>query len=616
MMRTAAAVALLAALPPSQDVPAKFLRDLRPAPRLLLTHDRLETLRAAVQEDRTLARYVDRVLAAAREQAERDPLRYQKRGIRLLSVSRDALRRIQHLAFAWRWTGDRAWLDAARDVLEAACAFPDWNPSHFLDTAEMSHAVGLGYDWLRDDLEDADAMAIRAGLIRHGMRAGVEQLERNAWWSRSEFNWNQVCYGGLTVGALAIADTDPEWAERIVPAAVEGMPRAIASYDPDGAWMEGPAYWAYATRYTVWGIEAMRTALGTDFGISDTQGLRAAGHFPIHGTGPTGLYFNYADASTTARRGPLPSLFWLAGRYDDPFLADADHALLADERMRPEPAHVWFYVPPSDDPATAERDRWFRGRVPVVTMRSAWDDPRALFVGVKGGDNTVNHGQLDCGSFVMDALGQRWAADLGADDYDLPGYFDKKDGGQRWRYYRNRAVSHNVPLLLDEKGRGVDQRVAGTATVERFAARDGAVHCVLDLSATYGEPVERLLRGVALRDDRSRVLVQDEWRLQAPRGVAWGITTRAEVLLLEPGTALLRLGEERLTARVLEPDGAAFTVESAEQEPPERTNEGYRRLMVRVAPGRRSVRIVVLLTPETEGGAPDDPPRVRPLAQW
>ena len=26
--------------------------------------------------------------------------------------------------------------------------FPDWNPKEFLDTAEMTHAVAIGYDWL------------------------------------------------------------------------------------------------------------------------------------------------------------------------------------------------------------------------------------------------------------------------------------------------------------------------------------------------------------------------------------------------------------------------------------------------------------------------------------
>jgi len=34
----------------------------------------------------------------------------------------------------------------------AAAQFPDWFPKHFLDTAEMTAALGVGYDWLFDFL--------------------------------------------------------------------------------------------------------------------------------------------------------------------------------------------------------------------------------------------------------------------------------------------------------------------------------------------------------------------------------------------------------------------------------------------------------------------------------
>ena len=80
-------------------------------------------------------------------------------------------------------------------------------------------------------------------------------------------------------------------------------------------------------------------------------------------------------------------------------------------------------------------------------MRSAWDDPNALFLGIKAGYNQVNHGHLDLGNFELDALGVRWARDLGSDNYNLPGYWEAKRGGQRWSYYRLNSASHNVPML-------------------------------------------------------------------------------------------------------------------------------------------------------------------------
>ena len=80
-------------------------------------------------------------------------------------------------------------------------------------------------------------------------------------------------------------------------------------------------------------------------------------------------------------------------------------------------------------------------------MRSAWDDPNALFAGIKAGYNQVNHGHLDLGNFELDALGVRWARDLGSENYNLPGYWEGKRGGQRWSYYRLGSASHNVVML-------------------------------------------------------------------------------------------------------------------------------------------------------------------------
>ncbi|MEI6874747.1 MAG: heparinase II/III family protein, partial [Spirochaetota bacterium] len=92
---------------------------------------------------------------------------------------------------------------------------------------------------------------------------------------------------------------------------------------------------------------------------------------------------------------------------------------------------VWF--PAEQRAATADvpLDVRFRGQAELAIFRSAWHDPRALFVGFKAGHNDAGHAHLDLGSFVLDADGVRWAQDLGPDDYNLPAYF----GDKRWTYY-------------------------------------------------------------------------------------------------------------------------------------------------------------------------------------
>ena len=40
----------------------------------------------------------------------------------------------------------RAIIEMLHVTTDPACS--SWNPGHFLDTAEMMHAVAVGYDWL------------------------------------------------------------------------------------------------------------------------------------------------------------------------------------------------------------------------------------------------------------------------------------------------------------------------------------------------------------------------------------------------------------------------------------------------------------------------------------
>jgi hypothetical protein len=184
-------------------------------------------------------------------------------------------------------------------------------------------------------------------------------------------------------------------------------------------------------------------------------------------------------------------MFWLARTFHNPLFASSEHEQI--ETRSAQAAHlVWYTARPRAGAARRQQDAYFKGTVEVVTMRSAWDDPNALFAGIKAGYNQVNHGHLDLGNFELDALGVRWARDLGADNYNLPGYWDARRGGQRWTYYRLNAMSHSVPLL---GGKGQDPLAKSKFTkVEVNVAQPQAV--VELTEATRSSPVGQ--RGFSL----------------------------------------------------------------------------------------------------------------------
>ncbi|NLC56088.1 MAG: heparinase [Armatimonadetes bacterium] len=586
--------------------PRSLLAGLRAEhPRLILTDERLRDLKARQADDPLLRRYMEDVRAEADRLLTAAPLRHEiPDGLRLLAVSRACLHRVSTLALTYRWTGERRYADAALRDLRAVCAFPDWNPKHFLDTAEMTTAVALGYDWLYPILDDATRATLRESLIRLGLEPGRQGYEEEKYnFPRMVNNWNQVCNFGLSVGALALADTDPERAAAILANAIRSLPLAMKHYAPDGAWMEGPGYWNYATSYTSYGIAALDTALGNDLGTAAYPGFSRSGFFPIYGSGPTGAYLCYADAGMLARRGPQACLFFLAGKFGLPELADSEHAVLRDGKA--SAFHVAWYQPPSGQSFRRDLDRYFAGPVEVVVMRSAWEDPDALWVGAKAGFNQVPHGHLDLGNFELDALGVRWALDLGADNYNLPGYWDGREGGRRWSYYRLNSQSHNV-CTLD----GQDQRVDGTARVVRWHSQPAEAAVVIDLTHAY-TAVTRAGRGIRLLRQERAILVQDEFDLPGPRDLEWGMTTAAEAEIAADGSALLRQAGKRLRVQVLAPAGARFTVASAERPKPEAENRGLRRLLLRLPAVSGEQRIAVLFTPDEIPA-----PTLSPLAEW
>ncbi len=596
-------------VPTAEEIMARLKKE---HPRLLASAQDFTTLKQRVQDNAQVKQWYEKLRASAEKILKEEPSKYEiPDGLRLLATSRRVMNRTYTLAMIYRLHGDKRFLDRAWQELQAAANFKDWNPRHFLDTAEMTHAFAIAYDWLYDSWSDEQRATLRNAMIEKGLKPALEIYRKGNWWVAAHHNWNQVCNGGIGMGALAIGDEVPDLAGEILSGAVKSLPRAMKEFGPDGAWAEGPGYWDYATTYNVVILAAMDSALGTDFGLSQIPGFSRAGDFPIYAAGPVGKTFNYADAGDKA--GGAAQLFWFARKFDQPDYA-AYQAKFAAQSPR---ALDLLWGSSWDNPKMGglPLDKYFRNSE-VVTMRSAWDDPNALFVAFKAGDNKANHSHLDLGTFVLDALGQRWALDLGADNYNLPAYF----GNKRWTYYRLRAEGHNT--LVINPGEGPDQDPKAATTITRFDAQPQRAFALADLTPAYKPHAQQVQRGLALLE-RRMVLVQDEIKAEKPAEVWWFMHTHATVQIAADGTtATLTQGKARLWARLLSPAEAKFEVLDAQPLPtsphPEgqRNNEGIRKLTIHLT-GATDARLAVLLVPLKEGeDAPAQLPEVRPLAEW
>jgi len=611
-------VAAWAAAPKSKQVAAASVpsaeeligRLKREHPRLLIDAAGLRQLQARVKSDPVLKDW-DKQLRRDAEGLLTAPLprHVLPDGLRLLSTSRRVLRHSYTLALAHRLHGEKRFAERLWQEVQTVAAFPDFNPRHFLDTAEMTHALAIAYDWLYDTWSESQRATIREAIVRHGLQPGLAVYRKGGGWPRVTNNWNQVCNGGMTAGALAIGDEEPKLCGEILHHALASVPAAMASYAPDGACAEGPGYWAYATEYNVLMIAALESALGSDFGLSKAPGFSSTGLFPIYMTGPTGRAFNFEDSGERVGRSAI--LFWLAERFQLPVLT-----WFAAAQGQASAAGMIWYRQPGQDPIAAKLplDKYWRG-VEVATLRSAWNDPKAWFVGIQAGSNRVSHNHLDLGSFVLDALGERWAVELGADNYNLPGYF----GSQRYHYYRLRAEGHNTLVL--NPGEGPDQDARAECRIRRFESQPGKALVLADLTAAYAKHARRVERGVAMLE-RREVLVQDEVDADRPVDLWWFMHTPATIVLAEDGrSATLRQGDAKLTARLLAPAQARFEVRPAEPLPSspnpagQARNERVRKLSIHL-PQIEHVTLAVALSAADHKKKPAQAPSLTPLAKW
>src|SRR5690606_7448124 len=129
----------------------------------------------------------------------------------------------------------------------------------------------------------------------------------------------QVCNGGMMIGALAIADEEPEIAGRILTRGKSSLAKGMKLFAPDGGWIEAPGYWSYTMTYTTRVFSALHTGLGSALGLDQVPGFSNTGNFMLAMEGPTNKYFNWGDCGE--KTGNLPELFWLARRFDQPVIA-------------------------------------------------------------------------------------------------------------------------------------------------------------------------------------------------------------------------------------------------------------------------------------------------------
>jgi hypothetical protein len=339
-------------------------------------------------------------------------------------------------------------------------------------------------------------------LNLYGLSIGVSVYSGDptgvGWWTTNTYgNWNCVCNSGLTLGALAILgdDTTGNAATLLGSTINNANQNCVLATSTDGTWNETANYWYFGTTAHAEMTSSLMTAAGSDFGLLSTNpNTNLSGQYHLYAYGTTSL-FNYGDHGPNKYSTTANSMMFYASQYNAP-----QYALF--QRDRDDAADPWsmFWYDPSVTGAYWDGlalDYFFDyGGDQWASMRSSWTDINALFVAIKAGTLVGHqvHNDLDCGDFVLDALGTRWAGELGSGDYNSLNYFlSDTQNATRWLYYRKRTEGQNTILVNADNQNvaaqpkvthGTSGTVQGSSTVFDPSS-DSTVYWVADLTSAY-----------------------------------------------------------------------------------------------------------------------------------
>lgn len=504
-----------------------------------------------------------------------------------LDISRDLLHRISTMALVYRMEKDKQMLNRINEEVIAACNFPTWFPKHFLDVAEMSLGIAIAVDWAGSDLPASTVALAKKALVEKGINPSwSEDKRRGPFYGNS--NWNQVCNGGMVAASIAVADDEPELAAKTIHRALDGMGNALDKYGPDGVYPEGATYWRYGTSFTVTTAAMFESAFGTDFGVFEYPGFKESAIFRILSVAPSGLVYNFADSGEKRGRNGDITLGWFASKTGNGTYFEKDLFMKSPEEMGELSrlaglALPWLALFEEKGDVMIPNNWKGDGDNPVVFFTGGKEDSNQYYFGGKGGSGSVNHGNMDGGSFVFELYGERWSVDPG--NTGRYGRIERTGFGlwsscqtcDRWKLLNKGNFGHSTLTVNNEL-----HKVDGKAEIVNF--QDGEnPEVTIDLGATFHGQLKGAKRRFA-KDSPTSLLIEDYLEiLDETNLITWQLITQAEVQIEDGGAILTQNGKKVRLENLSHPD---LTISVISLNPPpmfiDAFKEGLKRIEIRI----------------------------------
>ncbi len=515
----------------------------------------------------------------------------------------------------------------------------------FLDAAMVTYSVAFAYNYIKDELTEAQKQIVLKALYEEGFYYFENLNNVNVLLHGN--NHNLLICGNLAVAAFSVMSYDGtisgtingveytvdirEMAASTVITAFRYLQIGLVHYSSSGGFPEGPSYSIYAHRNMVNLLSTMYNLYGMDddgyinsFGIGTIDGIVNYINYPLYTSTPNYETFYYTESTYSNNQ---PALLWYTRISEDNINA-AILPYLAHQNEQYNIQNLLWYQPGLFDKIDLheiEETDYLLEDHEIATFRSEFGDEMGLFVGLKGVDDNTNnfsHKNLDSGTFEIYALGERFIGNYTDEDYStsVPDGFWDYDY-QRWTYYKKNAQGSNTLVINPDQNPVLTQDPYESAPITRFESNDNSGIAVVDLSRVYKSEAISVQRGLRVFNNKNYVMIQDEFKLREPSTLYWSAHTEARVDLLSDKLARLTLNNKVLYALIVSEAGTFYTMSGNDALPGtignfgNYDNDGITKLVIELNEVVEDTLCVVFI-PSLEEIVEFDDYEVIPIDEW
>lgn len=454
----------------------------------------------------------------------------------------DLVNQFTTLGIAYNLTGDKKYADLAFSQFEEIDrAYPDFNTAHVIDAGQALRGVAIGYDWFYNGFTPeqrefaintihkhfyttADAFYGRLTSTSHGA------LE---WRSiKVMSNYNAIVNSGITLSAIATIEHNPDLMFNYINESLRSMEYTMQMFPPDGAWTEGLEYLNFVMQSIVPWSACMDSAFGSSYNVMDGQGMAGILDFMLACIGT--VCSNNMSDNDMLYEASCETFFYFARKYNKPKMANMRWADLHNGKLQPTFSDFIFY---NFDAIKCEDNKdnelalmqYFKGNE-LYSIRDTYDREKSdLYFSAHFGTTTGYHQHWDCGSFVLDLMGKRWAFDLGKENYLL----QNEKGYLGYEIFRKRCEAHNMLVINPRKYTDrIEIEIENSEFAPILDARgnENGGYVYADMSTVY-EDAPKMLLGYLIDDNKKSVTMRNEFTISEDRECVWNLITKGDITI-------------------------------------------------------------------------------------